>query len=165
MRCPQSRPATISCRQTMTASKTFGGVAGIGGAGIGAAGIGGAGERRRFESRLSLTYTTNGRPQNMRMGLSPQSLQRRTNDGSRRPERLSESLVAVLHNGIKAGRAARGRLPAPLHCGSTVAGLPAVLVFRLIRLHPALTMARAFWARRWKARMGRGEALRVAAGA
>ena len=90
MRCPQSRPATISCRQTMTASKTFGG-----GAGIGAAGIGGAGERRRFQSRLSLTYTTNGRPQNMRMGLSPQSLQRRTNDGSRRPERLSESLVAV----------------------------------------------------------------------
>jgi hypothetical protein len=53
----------------MTASKTFGGVAGIGGAGIGVAGIGGAGERRRFESRLSLTYTTNGRPQNMRMGL------------------------------------------------------------------------------------------------
>src|SRR5208283_1541092 len=53
MRCPQSRPATISCRQTMTASKTFGG----------------AGERRRFESRLSLTYTTNGRPKNMRMGL------------------------------------------------------------------------------------------------
>ena len=85
MRCPQSRPATISCRQTMTASKTFGG----------GAGIGGAGERRRFQSRLSLTYTTNGRPQNMRMGLSPQSLQRRTNDGSRRPERLSESLVAV----------------------------------------------------------------------
>ena len=60
MRCPQSRPATISCRQTMTASKTFGG----------GAGIGGAGERRRFESRLSLTYTTNGRPQKMRMGLS-----------------------------------------------------------------------------------------------
>jgi len=57
MRCPQSRLATISCRQTMTASKTFGGVAGIGG----------AGERRRFQSRLSLTYTTNGRPQNMRM--------------------------------------------------------------------------------------------------
>ena len=27
MRCPQSHPATISCRQTMTASKTFGGVA------------------------------------------------------------------------------------------------------------------------------------------
>ena len=52
MRCPQSRPATISCRPTMTASKKFGGVAGIGGAGIGAAGIGGAGERRRFESRL-----------------------------------------------------------------------------------------------------------------
>jgi hypothetical protein len=114
MRCPQSRPATISCRQTMTASKTFGGGAGIGGAGIGAAGIGGAGERRRFQSRLSLTYTTNGRPQNMRMGLSPQSLQRRTNDGSRRPERLSESLVAVLHNGIKAGWAAGGRLPAPV---------------------------------------------------
>ena len=68
MRCPQSRPATISCRQTMTASKTFGGVAGIGGAGIGAAGIGGAGERRRFESRRSLTYTINARPQNMRMG-------------------------------------------------------------------------------------------------
>jgi len=52
----------------MTASKTFGGVAGIGGAGIGAAGIGGAGERRRFESRRSLTYTINARPQNMRMG-------------------------------------------------------------------------------------------------
>jgi hypothetical protein len=68
MRCPQSRPATISCRQTMTASKTFGGVAGIGGAGIGAAGIGGAGERRRFESRLSLTYTITARPQNVRMG-------------------------------------------------------------------------------------------------
>ena len=58
MRCPQSRPATISCRQTMTASKTFGGVAGIGG----------AGERRRFESGRSLTYTINARPQNMRMG-------------------------------------------------------------------------------------------------
>lgn len=57
MRYPQSRPATISCRQTMTASKTFGGVAGIGG----------AGERRPFESRLSLTYATNGRPQNTRM--------------------------------------------------------------------------------------------------
>ena len=78
MRCPQSHPATISCRQTMTASKTFGGVAGIGGAGIGvagiggagigAAGIGGAGERRRFERRRSLTYTINARPQNMRMG-------------------------------------------------------------------------------------------------
>ena len=64
MRCLQSRPATISCRQTMTASKTFGGVPGIGGAGIG-----GAGERRRFESRRSLTYAINGRPQNMRMGL------------------------------------------------------------------------------------------------
>jgi len=38
MRCPQSRPATISCRQTMTASKTFGGGAGIGGAGIGGVG-------------------------------------------------------------------------------------------------------------------------------
>jgi hypothetical protein len=25
------------------------------------------------------------------------------------------------------------------------------LVFRLIHLHPALTMARAFWARRWEA--------------
>jgi hypothetical protein len=91
----------------MTASKTFGG----------GAGIGGAGERRRFQSRLSLTYTTNGRPQNMRMGLSPQSLQRRTNDGSRRPERLSESLVADLHNGIKVGWAAGGRLPAPVHYG------------------------------------------------
>ena len=53
----QSRPATISCRQTMTASKTFGGVAGIGG----------AGEQRPCESRLSLTYATNGRPQNTRM--------------------------------------------------------------------------------------------------
>jgi hypothetical protein len=53
----------------MTASKKFGGVAGIGGAGIGAVGIGGAGERRRFESRRSLTYTINARPQNMRMGL------------------------------------------------------------------------------------------------
>jgi hypothetical protein len=42
----------------MTASKTFGGVAGIGG----------AGERRRFESRRSLTYTINTRPQNMRIG-------------------------------------------------------------------------------------------------
>jgi hypothetical protein len=62
MHYPQSCPATISCRQTMTASKTFGGVAGIG-----AAGIGGAGERRPFESRLSLTYATNGRPQNTRM--------------------------------------------------------------------------------------------------
>ncbi len=48
----------------MTASKTFGGVAGIGGAGTGVAGIGGAGERRRFESRRSLTYTINARPQN-----------------------------------------------------------------------------------------------------
>jgi hypothetical protein len=42
MRCPQSRPATISCRQTMAMSKPSGGVA----AGIGAAG--GAGERRRL---------------------------------------------------------------------------------------------------------------------
>ena len=52
MRCPQSRPATISCRQTMAMSKPSGGVAaGIGAAGIGAAGIGaagGAGERRRL---------------------------------------------------------------------------------------------------------------------
>jgi hypothetical protein len=39
MRCPQSRPATISCRQTMAMSKPSGGAA----AGIGAAG--GAGER------------------------------------------------------------------------------------------------------------------------
>jgi hypothetical protein len=47
MRCPQSRPATISCRQTMAMSKPSGGVAaGIGAAGIGAAG--GAGERRRL---------------------------------------------------------------------------------------------------------------------
>ena len=42
MRCPQSRPATISCRQTMAMSKPSGGVA----AGIGAAG--GAGERIRL---------------------------------------------------------------------------------------------------------------------
>ena len=47
MRCPQSRPATISCRQTMAMSKPSGGVAaGIGAAGIGAAG--GAGERIRL---------------------------------------------------------------------------------------------------------------------
>ena len=47
MRCPQSRPATISCRRTMAMSKPSGGVAaGIGAAGIGAAG--GAGERRRL---------------------------------------------------------------------------------------------------------------------
>ena len=39
MRCPQSRPATISCRQTMAMSKPSGGVA---------AGIGVAGERRRL---------------------------------------------------------------------------------------------------------------------
>ena len=42
MRCPQSHPATISCRQTMAMSKPSGGVA----AGIGAAG--GAGERIRL---------------------------------------------------------------------------------------------------------------------
>ena len=47
MRCPQSRPATISCRQTMAMSKPSGGVAaGIAAAGIGAAG--GAGERIRL---------------------------------------------------------------------------------------------------------------------
>jgi len=47
MRCPQSRPATISYRQTMAMSKPSGGVAaGIGAVGIGAAG--GAGERRRL---------------------------------------------------------------------------------------------------------------------
>jgi len=47
MRCPQSRPATISCRQTVAMSKPSGGVAaGIGAAGIGDAG--GAGERRRL---------------------------------------------------------------------------------------------------------------------
>ena len=47
MRCPQLRPATISCRQTMAMSKPSGGVAvGIGAAGIGAAG--GAGERIRL---------------------------------------------------------------------------------------------------------------------
>src|ERR1700738_5053606 len=47
MRCPQSRPATISCRQTMAMSKPSGGVAvGIGAAGIGAAG--GGGERIRL---------------------------------------------------------------------------------------------------------------------
>ncbi len=50
MRCPQSRPATISCRQTMTASKTFGGGAGIGGAGIGAAAIGGVGDEDGFRA-------------------------------------------------------------------------------------------------------------------
>src|ERR1700736_1698175 len=45
MRCPQPRPATISCWQTMAISKPSGGVAaGIGDAGIG--GAGGAGERR-----------------------------------------------------------------------------------------------------------------------
>jgi hypothetical protein len=47
MRCPQPRPATISCWQTMAISKPSGGVAaGIGDAGIG--GAGGAGERRRL---------------------------------------------------------------------------------------------------------------------
>src|SRR3984893_3266342 len=38
MRCPQSRPATISCRQTMAMSKPSGGGA-----------AGGAGERRRLK--------------------------------------------------------------------------------------------------------------------
>ena len=37
MRCPQSRPATISCRQTVAMSKPSGGGA-----------AGGAGERRRL---------------------------------------------------------------------------------------------------------------------
>ena len=33
------------------------------------------------------------------------------------------------------------------------------LMFRHIHLHPALTIARAFWARRWDARMGLALAL------
>ena len=60
MRCPQSRPATISCRQTMAMSKPSGGVA----AGIGAAG--GAGER--IKTFRSLMRTINARPQSMRAG-------------------------------------------------------------------------------------------------
>jgi hypothetical protein len=65
MRCPQSRPATISCRQTMAMSKSSGGVAaGIGAAGIGAAG--GAGER--IKTFRSLMRTINARPQSMRAG-------------------------------------------------------------------------------------------------
>jgi len=47
MRCPQLRPATISCRQTMAMSKPPGG----GAAGIGAAG--GAGEWRRLNVPIS----------------------------------------------------------------------------------------------------------------
>jgi hypothetical protein len=60
MRCPQSRPATISCRQTMAMSKPSGGVT----AGIGAAG--GAGER--IKTFRSLMRTINARPQSMRAG-------------------------------------------------------------------------------------------------
>jgi len=35
------------------------------------------------------------------------------------------------------------------------------LIFRHIHLHPALTIARAFWARRWDARMGLALAIHV----
>jgi hypothetical protein len=62
MRCPQSRPATISCRQTVAMSKPSGGVAaGIGAAGIGDAG--GAGERRRLNVPIIDARDQRPRPQ------------------------------------------------------------------------------------------------------